>query len=120
MNMYKKEKFMKNKKSIQVSPYALADVIEALTNDSEHFVDIVVTKEDGHLIVMFNRTHKSCSGLSEGLLDKATAKEDKPDHCPMQGNLDLCDNTTKYDITTSTNEINPNVKTKQSCKALYW
>ena len=109
---YKKEKFMKNKKSIQVSPYALADVIEALTNDSEHFVDIVVTKEDGHLVVMFNRTHKSCSGLSEGLLNKATAKEDKPDHCPMQGNTDLCDNTTKYDITTSTNEINPNVKTK--------
>ena len=107
---YKKEKFMKNKKSIQVSPYALADVIEALTNDSEHFVDIVVTKEDGHLVVMFNRTHKSCSGLSEGLLNKATAKEDKPDHCPMQGNTDLCDNTTKYDITTSTNEINPNVK----------
>ena len=30
---YKKEKFMKNKKSIQVSPYALADVIEALTNE---------------------------------------------------------------------------------------
>ena len=112
MNIYKKEKFMKNKKSIQVSPYALADVIEALTNDSEHFVDIIVTKEDGHLVVMFNRTHKSCSGLSEGLLDKATAKEDKPDHCPMQGNSDLCDNTTKYDITTSTNEINPNVKTK--------
>lgn len=32
----------------------------------------------------------------------------------MQGDSDLCDNTTSMD------EINPNVKTKQSCKALYW
>ena len=30
---------------------------------------------------MFNRIYKSCSGLSEGLLDKAPAKEDKSDHC---------------------------------------
>lgn len=63
---------------------------------------------------MFNRIYKSCSGLSEGLLDKAPAKEDKSDHCQMQGDSDLCDNTTSMD------EINPNVKTKQSCKALYW
>ena len=44
--MTRKEKFIKNRKSIQVTPYALAEVIEALTNDSEHFVDIAVTKED--------------------------------------------------------------------------
>lgn len=44
--MHKKEEFIKNRKSIQVAPYALADVIEALTNSPEYFVDIVVTKED--------------------------------------------------------------------------
>lgn len=111
--MHRKEEFMKNRKSIQVAPYALADVIEALTNDTEHFVDIVVTKEDGHLVVMFNRTHKSCKCLNEGLLGKAVPKEDKPICYPMHGDPILCDTT------TSAGENNTNMTTRQSCETLY-
>lgn len=85
---------MKNRKSIQVAPHALAEVIEALTNDPEHFADIAVTKEDGHLIVMFNQIHKSCECLNKGLLDKTTPKEDKSVHYPMHGDPILCDITT--------------------------
>ena len=112
--MSKKEVFIKNRKSIQVAPYALADVIEALTNDTEHFVDVVVTKEDGHLIVMFNRTHKSYKRLNEGLLGKASPKEDKSIYYPMHSDPILCD------ITTSASENNnTNVTTRQSYEALY-
>ena len=54
--------FIKNRKCFEVAKYALADVIEALSNDQDHFVRIVVTKEDGNLVVMFERKHKSASG----------------------------------------------------------
>ena len=92
----------------------LADVIEALTNDTEHFVNIVVTKEDGHLVVMFNRIHKSCKRLNEGLSGKAIPKEDKPIYYPMHGDPILCD------ITTSTGKNNnTNVTTRQSYETLY-
>lgn len=119
--MHRKEEFIKNRKSIQVAPYALAEVIEALANDTEHFVDIVVTKEDGHLVVMFNRIHKSCKCLNEGLLGKATPKKDEPDYSdypmrdyPMHGDPILCD------ITTSAGENNnTNVTTRQTCETLY-
>ncbi len=113
--MHRKEKFIKNRKSIQVAPYALAEVIEALTNDTEHFVDIVVTKEDGHLVVMFNRIHKSCKCLNEGLLGKATPKKDEPDYSdyPMHGDPILCDTT------TSVGENNTNMTTRQTCETLY-
>ena len=61
MGYYDKDRFIKNRKSFIVAPYALADVIEALSNDYDNLVDICVTKEDGHLVVMFNRTLKpSC------------------------------------------------------------
>ena len=58
MSYYNKDRFIKNRKSFNVAPYALADVIEALTNDYDNLVDICVTKEDGHLVVMFNRELK--------------------------------------------------------------
>ena len=52
--------FIKNRVCFEVAKYALADVIEALANDTENFVRIVVTKEDNQLVVMFDRRHKSC------------------------------------------------------------
>lgn len=58
MGYYDKECFIKNRKSFNVAPYALADVIEALSNDYDNLVDICVTKEDGNLVVMFNRKLK--------------------------------------------------------------
>lgn len=58
MSYHNETKFISNRKSFNVAPYALADVIEALANDDEHFVDICVTKEDGRLVVMFNRIYK--------------------------------------------------------------
>lgn len=61
MGYYDKERFIKNRKSFNVAPYALSDVIEALSNDYDNLVDICVTKEDGNLVVMFNRKPKpSC------------------------------------------------------------
>jgi hypothetical protein len=122
--MYRKEEFIKNRKSIQVAPYALADVLEALTNDQEHFVDIVVTKEDGHLVVMFNRTHKSCKCLNDDLLGKAIPKEDKHDYLhdypmrdypiPRHSDPILCDT-----ITSASENNNTNVTTRQTCETLY-
>ena len=114
--MYKKEEFMKKRKSIQVTSYALADVIEALTKSPEYFADIVVTKEDGHLIVMFNSTIEDCKCLNEGLLCKAIPKENKPDYypIPMHGDPIPCDITT-----TSAGENNTNMTTRQSCETLY-
>ena len=104
---------MKNRK-IKVTEYALADVIEALTADPKHFTDIVVTREDGYLVVMFNPTIEECKCLNEGLLGKATPKEDKPISCyPMHGDPILCD------ITTSAGENNTNITTRQSCETLY-
>ena len=111
---------MKNRK-IKVTEYALAEVIEALTNDTEHFVDIVVTKEDGYLVVMFNPTLEECerlndslSGKAKGLLDKAAPKEDKPiSYYPMHADPILCD------ITASAGENNTNMTTRQSCETLY-
>lgn len=112
---------MKNRK-IKVTEYALADVIEALTNDPEHFADIVVTKEDGHLVVMFNSTIEECTCLND-LLGKVIPKEDKHDYphgylmrdypIPMHGELVLCDTT------TSAGENNTNMTTRQSCETLY-
>lgn len=58
MSYYDKDRFIKNRKSFNVAPYALADVIEALANDYDNLVDICVTKEDGNLVVMFNRKPK--------------------------------------------------------------
>lgn len=58
MSYYDKDRFIKNRKSFNVAPYALADVIEALANDDDNLVDICVTKEDGNLVVMFNRKPK--------------------------------------------------------------
>jgi hypothetical protein len=114
--MHRKEEFIKNRKSIQVAPYALAEVIEALTNDPDHFVDIVVTKEDGHLVVMFNRTHKSCKCLNEGLLDKVIPEKDKPVSYPMHGDPVLCD----INVTSAgENNNTTNVTTRQSCETLY-
>ena len=110
--IYKKENNMKNRK-IKVTEYALAEVIDALTNDPEHFADIVVTKEDGHLIVMFNSTIEECKCLNKGLLGKATPKEDKSVPYPMHGDPILCD------ITTSAGENNTNMTTRQSCETLY-
>ena len=105
---------MKNRK-IKVTEYALAEVIEALTADPEHFTDIVVTKEDGHLVVMFNPTIEECKCLNE-LIGKAIPKEDKP-IChpiyPMHGDPILCDTT------TSAGENNTNMTTRQSCETLY-
>lgn len=112
---------MKNRKSIQVTPYALAEVIEALTNDPERFADIVVTKEDGHLVVMFNPTIEECTCLND-LLGKAVPKKDKLDYpgypmcgypIPMHGEPVLCDTT------TSAGENNTNMTTRQSCETLY-
>lgn len=54
------EEFIKHRKSFKVAPYALADVIEALSNDSEYHTDICVTKEDDHLVVFFYRRFKGC------------------------------------------------------------
>ena len=54
--------FIKNRTCFEVAKYALADVIEALSNDQDHFVRIVVTKEDGNLVVMFERRRKPVSG----------------------------------------------------------
>jgi hypothetical protein len=59
MSYHNEKAFIKNRKSFNVAPYALADVIEALANDDEHFVDICVTKEDGKLMVMFNRIYRN-------------------------------------------------------------
>lgn len=59
MSYHNEDAFIKNRKSFNVAPYALADVIEALTNDDRHFVDICVTKEDGRLVVMFNRIYRN-------------------------------------------------------------
>lgn len=58
MSYYDEDRFIKNRKSFNVAPYALADVIEALANDCDNLVDICVTKEDGNLVVMFNRKPK--------------------------------------------------------------
>jgi hypothetical protein len=124
--MHRKEEFIKNRKSIQVAPYALAEVIDALTNDPEHFADIVVTKEDGHLVVMFNRTHKSCKCLNDDLLGKAIPKEDKHDYLhdypmrdypiPTHGDPVLCD----INVTSAGENNNTiNVTTRQSCETLY-
>lgn len=60
------ERFIRNRVSFEVAPYALADAIEALTKDQEHLVRIVVTKEDNRLVVMFERRHKSLCGRCEG------------------------------------------------------
>lgn len=58
--------FIKHRKSFVVAKHALADVIEALSNDDEHYVKIVVTKEDNELVVFFNREYRSRSnGLPE-------------------------------------------------------
>ena len=110
---------MKNRK-IKVTEYALADVIKALTNDPEHFTDIVVTREDKHLVVMFNPTIEECEclnddllGKAKGLLGKAVPKEDKHICYPMHGDPILCD------ITTSAGENNTNITTRQSCETLY-
>lgn len=96
---------MKNRK-IKVTEYALAEVIEALTTDPEHFTDIIVTKEDGQLVVMFNPS-----------IDKVTPKEDKRGYpmrsYPMHGDPILCDTT------TSAGENNTNMTTRQSCETLY-
>jgi hypothetical protein len=59
MSYHNEDAFIKNRKSFNVASYALADVIEALANDDEHFVDICVTKEDGKLMVMFNRIYRN-------------------------------------------------------------
>ncbi len=111
---------MKNRK-IKVTEYALAEVIDALTNDPEHFADIVVTKEDGHLIVMFNSTIEECTCLNE-LIDKVKPKEDKhyyPGYpireYPMHGDPILCDITT----TSAGENNNTNMTTRQSCETLY-
>lgn len=115
---------MKNRKSIQVTPYALAEVIEALANDPEHFADIVVTKEDGRLIVMFNSTIEECTCLNE-LIDKVSPKEDKHDYphdypmrgypIPKHGDPVLCD----INVTSTSKNNNTNVITSQSCETLY-
>lgn len=104
---------MKNRK-IKVTEYALADVIEALTSDPEHFTDILVTREDGHLVVMFNPTIEDCTCLNE-LIGKALPKKDEPDYpgYPMRGDPILCDTI------TSAGENNTNMTTRQSCETLY-
>lgn len=51
-------RFIKNRVCFGVAKYALADVIEALARDQDHNVQIVVTKEDGDLVVMFERRPK--------------------------------------------------------------
>ena len=109
---------MKNRK-IKVTQYALAEVIEALTTDTKHFADIIVTKEDGHLVVMFNPTIDECECLNE-LIKKVTPKEDKPGYpmrdYPMHGDPVLCDS----DITTSAVEkLNTNVTVRQTFETLY-
>lgn len=116
--MLLKKNNMKNRK-IKVTEYALADVIEALTSDPEHFTDIVVTKEDGHLVVMFNPTIEECKCLNE-LIGKAMPRKDEPDYpgypmrdYPMHGDPILCDTT------TSAGENNTNVKAIKSCETLY-
>jgi len=58
--------FIKNRKSFTVAKYALADVIEALSNDDDNIVEIAVTKEDGNLVVMFTRRHRSTLRGTEG------------------------------------------------------
>lgn len=109
---------MKNRK-IKVTEYALAAVIETLTADPEHFTDILVTREDGHLVVVFNSTLEECECLNE-LIGKAMPKKDKPDYrgypmrdYPMHGDPILCDTT------TSAGENNTNMTTRQSCETLY-
>ena len=67
------DRFIKNRTCFEVAKYALADVIEALSNDQDHFVRIVVTKEDGNLVVMFERRHKSVSG---GVCDSGSSIPD--------------------------------------------
>lgn len=108
---------MKNRKSIQVTPYALAEVIDALTNDQEHFADIIVTKEDGHLVVMFNSTIEECTclneGLLKGLLGKTIPEKDKPICYPIYSEPVLCDSV------TSAGENNTNMTTRQTCETLY-
>lgn len=51
-------RFIKNRVCFGVAKYALADVMEALARDQDHNVQIVVTKEDGDLVVMFERRPK--------------------------------------------------------------
>ena len=51
-------RFVKNRVCFEVAKYALADVVEALAWDQDHNVKIVVTKEDGNLVVMFERRPK--------------------------------------------------------------
>lgn len=112
---------MNNKKSIQVTPYALAEVIDALTNDPEHFADIVVTKEDGHLIVMFNSTIEECACLNEGLLGgllgKTLPEKDKPINYPIpkHGDPVLCD----INVTSAGENNNTNATIRQTCAILY-
>lgn len=104
---------MKNRK-IKVTEYALAEVIEALTADPEHFTDIVVTREDGHLVVMFNLTLEECGCLNE-LIGKAVPKEDKPICYPIHGDPIL-----RGINTTSAGEHDyTSVITGQSCETLY-
>lgn len=55
-------RFIKNRVCFGVAKYALADVIEALARDQDHNVQIAVTKEDGDLVVMFERRPKPCVG----------------------------------------------------------
>lgn len=55
-------RFIKNRVCFEVAKYALADVIEALARDQDHNVRIAVTKEDGNLVVMFERRPKPCVG----------------------------------------------------------
>lgn len=60
-------RFIKNRVCFGVAKYALADVIEALARDQDHNVQIVVTKEDGDLVVMFERRPKPCiDGHADG------------------------------------------------------
>lgn len=57
--------FINNRKSFTVAKYALADVIEALSNDHDNHVEIAVTKEDGNLVVMFARKPRSNNVLCD-------------------------------------------------------
>lgn len=68
------EDFIKNRISFQVAPYALYDVLKALSNDVENRTKIVVTKEDNDIVVMVTKEKYKKEDASNG--DNITIREE--------------------------------------------
>lgn len=109
------EYFIKNRISFQVAPYALYDVVHALLNDIENHTNVVVTKEDGNLVVMVakQRYRKDTSNGETKCSDPVSDDGNNERVCDDQGTSSIAPKEVQYRINNAIKEYKVALRDKQ-------